>query len=452
SSVNLTGENTTISVQTIDDSQYEYPASEGIGVKLYEGQPSYIVSNSSASQTINDNESAPKIWLESTVNVNNPNNPSSEATGKSLFKIKVDNANKIRKEGVYVNFNASFASWDDLSGGLSGTTIYPDISSQDYFISIPIKDDSIYESGENITVTLVDDPWWYDLASSSTSITQPIIDNDMKASLSPVTPGPKEGVDNTGNNPEKEVGYKVTFDYPVQEATDIYVSYNDAGDDLFSETTLAVQVPYNSKIADAYVTPTDGAADTAQEGIENVSVTIADSPNRQYQKGKSSSKDSSTNIAIRDNEPIITISETNNVMEGEKEGTFILDFDTPSPQAFNNFKFKLSGTAKHATLVAPLPDTDYKLYYEAFDTDNKSLATGSIEPRTDLTYKIDSVPASTKKLVLKVITINNEVWEKDETVGIELIKPTFDSTKNGYEFYRLGTKTSSTLTIEDDEP
>ena len=87
------------------------------------------------------------------------------------------------------------------------------------------------------------------------------------------------------------------------------------------------------------------------------------------------------------------------------------------------------------------------------DSDGKSLKTGDVDPDSrKLYYEIKEVPVNTKQVIVKVVSINNELWETDEDVKLELVDSTYQPSKGGYEYYRVGINKRATLTIQDNEP
>ncbi|MDY6803612.1 MAG: DUF4347 domain-containing protein, partial [Cyanobacteriota bacterium] len=355
----------------------------------------------------------------------------SEKSERARFKI--DYSGSIPSSGLVVHYKVdglNGANNADLGSYSGSITIR---ANRNNYLDIPVIDDSNFESGEGVKVTIeprrnTSNPNLYYFLNSNNSATQTIIDNDMSVSLS----GPGSIAEGGTQNLQLNVS-----NGGFQETTT--VNLNSTGSDISFNRSVTV-LPGQTSIN----VPATVPEDEEYKGNKDYRVSVAADSNS-YRQGNPTRVD----VTAEDNEPQLAIASTASAEEAGTTGEFSIDFTNVSLQDFDlRFGIESSSSAKLGTLKAPSADSDYKLFYDLFDENAQNLNSASLEPGTNQ-FK---VLQGTTNIKLRVQPINDLLWEPEETVTITLLDHA-DSTSSTKEFYGVDrSNNTATVTIADNEP
>ncbi len=274
-------------------------------------------------------------------------------------------------------------------------------------IEVTPVDDTAIEGTETVSLTL-DASDSYTLGASN-SATVNIADNDQVDPINPVIT--IVATDNAASE-EGEAPGSFTVSRTGDTTAPLEVTYTIDGTatnvDDYAEISTTVTIPAGESSATIEVTPVD---DTAIEGTETVSLTLDASDS--YELGEANS--ATVNIADNDpviTGPIITIAATDDAASepGTNTGTFTVT-RTGDLTAAQEVTYTIAGTATNGTDYTEIPATV-------------------------------TIPAGAASATIEVKPIDDTLVEGNETVRLTLV----DGTS-----YDLGTTTSATVTIADNE-
>jgi len=363
----------------------------------------------------------------------------SEREDRARFEI--DYSGSIPSSGLVVHYKVdglNGASNADIGGYSGSITIR---ANQNNYLDIPLIDDSIFESGEGVKVTIepkrnTSNPNLYYFLNSNNSASQTIIDNDMSVSLTGPDSIPEGGTRNLQLN---------ISNGGFQETTT--VNLNSTGSDISFARSITV-APGQTSIN----VPATVVEDEEYKGNKDYRISVA-ADNNSYRQGNPTQVD----VTAEDNEPLLAfakrpgglLASVANAEEAGVTGEFTIDFTHVNLQDFDlSFRIESSSSAQLGTLKAPSADSDYKLFYDLFDENGQNLNSAALEPGTNQ-FK---VLQGTTNIKLRVQPINDLLWETEETVTITLLDHA-NSTSSTKQFYGVDrSNNTATVTIADNEP
>jgi hypothetical protein len=392
-SVTITAGNTsaTITVTPNDDSVYE--GSETVIVTLTNGSGYTVGGASSATVTISENETAPVATVTAS------DSAAAEAgsdTGTFLISLS-----GVAQAATVVNFTLSGGATSGADFTSIGTSVSIPGGQTSATLTITPNDDNIYEGNETVVITLGIGSGYSVGGQNSASIT--IADNESVPSASIIA------TDATAAETGGNTGTFTVSISPVS-SVDTTVNYSVGGTAAsaadYTALSGSVTITAGNTSAAITVTPQD---DSVYEGSETVIVTLAAGT------GYTVSATNSTTVTINDDEsvPVATISATDAIASepGSNTGTFTVSLNPVSSVAAT-VNFSVGGTATSGT-------------------DYTAIGTSIL------------IPANTASATITLTPSDDAVYDGDETVIVTLASGTG---------YTIGTPSSATVTIQDDEP